>query len=125
MKPELQSIMNQNAEQRLSYLLNEVIKQQEIWILTDEHGCVMLNTEDEDCVPVWPQKEFAKAWATGEWEDCQPHSIDLPTWQRRWTTGLTDDDVSVVVFPNPDEPGLVMFPDEFDDALSQRERQVK
>ncbi len=38
----------------------------EVWILTDEHGCVMLNTEDEDCVPVAAKtKRFARIVGNG------------------------------------------------------------
>ena len=31
----------------------------------------MLNSEEEDCVPVWPNEEFALQWATGEWSECR------------------------------------------------------
>lgn len=120
MSPELDSIRSQDAETRFKYLLNEVTNHGEIWILTDEHGCVMLNTDDEDCVPVWPNRDFAQAWATAEWSECEPKSISLKTWQERWTRGLEGDDVSVVVFPNPEEDGLVLFPDEFDVELSKQ-----
>ncbi|EEZ39408.1 DUF2750 domain-containing protein [Photobacterium damselae] len=109
-----------DAEKRYKYLVKEVVANREIWILIDEHGCVMLNTEDEDCVPVWPNKEFAEAWATGDWAECKAESISLNKWHSRWTHGLEDDELAVVIFPNQDEDGLVVFPDELDFELKQQ-----
>lgn len=114
------TIQSYDAEKRFKYLLKEVVEHRQIWILTDEHGCVMLNTEDEDCVPVWPHKEFAEAWATGEWEACKAEPISLNKWHSRWSHGLEDDELAVVVFPNQDEEGVVVFPDEFDVELKQQ-----
>lgn len=111
-----------DAEQRYQYLVKEVVANRQIWILTDEHGCVMLNTEDEDCIPVWPNQEFAEAWATGEWEHCKAEAISLNKWHSRWTVGLEDDELAIVIFPNEEEDGLVVYPDELDNELKQRAR---
>ncbi|TLS69864.1 DUF2750 domain-containing protein [Photobacterium damselae] len=114
-----------DAEKRYKYLVKEVVANREIWILVDEHGCVMLNTEDEDCVPVWPNKEFAEAWATGDWAECKAESISLNKWHSRWTHGLEDDELAVVIFPNQDEDGLVIFPDELDFELKQQAKKQR
>ena len=53
------------------------------------------NTEDDDCVPVWPNEAFAQDWATGDWEHCEPEAISLNKWQSRWTSGLEDDELSI------------------------------
>jgi hypothetical protein len=104
-------------EQRLEHLVTQSAKHQQIWILTDQDGCVMLNSEDEDCAPVWPSQADAQAWATGEWADCTAEAIDLATWHSRWTHGLEQDDLAIAVFPSDDEEGLVISPQELDMAL--------
>lgn len=114
-----------DAEKRLKYLLKEVVENQTIWILTDEHGCVMLNTEDEDCAPVWPNKEFAQAWATGEWKSFEAKAIPLDRWHSLWSPGLAEDGIAIVVFPNQDEEGIVLYPDEFDYELKQQAKKRK
>lgn len=114
---ELNVIERYDDEKRLSYLLQQVISNKEIWILADEHGCMMLNTDDEDCVPVWPNAEFAQRWANDEWKSCKAQAITLSKWLSNWSTGLADDELSLVVFPNQDNQGLVLFPDEFEAAL--------
>tara|TARA_B110000467_G_C18306728_1_gene475191 strand:- start:1211 stop:1618 length:408 start_codon:yes stop_codon:yes gene_type:complete len=118
--PELvNTIENYNDEKRLTYTVQQVITNKCIWVLADEHGCVMLNTEDEDCVPVWPNEEFALRWATDEWENCIAEGISLAKWHSHWSTGLADDELALVVFPNQDNQGLVLYPDEFEVALQK------
>ncbi|MDU0353881.1 DUF2750 domain-containing protein [Paraglaciecola aquimarina] len=111
---DTKTIAQYTPEQRLRYLLQEIVQHKQIWILIDDDGCVMLNTEDEDCAPVWPSEAYAQAWATGEWADCQPKAIDLKTWHAKWTQGLEDDDVAIAVFPSEDEEGLVISAQELD-----------
>jgi len=111
-----------SAEQRVSFLIKAVVETNKIWILKDEHGCVMLNSEEEDCVPVWPDEASAKGWATDEWKDCLPESISLNKWYSRWTHGLLDDDLAVVIYPDENELGMVLYPDEFEIKLKKAER---
>ena len=119
--PDLINTIEQyNEQKRFKYFVDTVLESQQIWVLVDEHGCMMLNTEDEDCVPVWPNKEFAQAWITDDWQNCKAEAISLSKWQNSWTNGLADDDLAIVVFPNQAEEGLVLFPDEFDFELSKQ-----
>ena len=126
LEPEkVKQILQMDDAQRAAYFVNETVTQNQLWILTDEHGCVMLNTEDEDCVPVWPNEEFAQAWATEQWQDCRPEAISLNKWFSRWTHGLADDELAIVVFPSQDEQGLVYYPDELEHELKQKQHSVK
>jgi len=117
---QIKTIQKYDAQKRYTYLIKEVVKNAQIWLLVDEHGCVMLNTEDEDCVPVWPNKEFAQEWATDEWSHCTAQAISLEKWHNRWTHGLEDDELAIVVFPDQNNEGLIFFPDEFDFELQQQ-----
>ncbi len=121
---QLSTINLYDSEKRLKYCLKEVVSNRELWILTDEHGCVMLNTEEEDCVPVWPNKEFALMWVNGDWDQCKPEAISLNKWHSRWTLGLSDDELSVVVFPNESQEGIILFPDEFDFELKKQASKI-
>ncbi|HEY7865575.1 MAG TPA: DUF2750 domain-containing protein [Psychromonas sp.] len=121
---QIQTIQQYDAQQRYNYLLKEVINNGQIWLLVDQHGCVMLNTEEEDCVPVWPNQEFAQAWATEEWSHCKPESISLAKWHNRWTHGLEGDELAIVVFPDQNNEGLIFYPDEFDYELQQQAKKI-
>ena len=111
-------------DKRLKYLLKHMVEQQQVWILTDEHGAVMLTTEDEDCIPVWPHQEFAMQWATGDWQGFEPKSISLKDWQSKWTHGLEDDEIAVVVFPLPEEDGILLDPAELHYEIEEQRRKV-
>lgn len=119
----IHEILAFNDEQRAKYFFKEVISQQKVWILTDEHGCVMLNTEDEDCIPVWPNEEFAQAWATNEWHNCTAEAISMSLWLSRWSNGLAEDELAVVVFPSQDEQGLIYYPEELDHEFRKTKHQ--
>lgn len=122
---ESNELATADVETRYQYWLEQVVAARQIWILTDDDGCVMLNTDDEDLVPVWPSEESAQAWATGDWADCQPLSISLAKWHSRWTYGLADDELAVVVYPNAEMEGLVIDPEELDRELQQKAKKAK
>jgi hypothetical protein len=122
---EVANINDYDDEQRYRYFLKAVCEQDQIWILTDDDGCVMLNTEDEDCIPVWPAEVFAIAWASDEWAHCKPKAIALSQWHSRWTPGLIEDDLALAVFPSTEEEGFVIYPDELEAALKHKELKDK
>ena len=119
---QVNSIQQYSAQKRYHYLIREVLKNRQIWLLADEHGCVMLNAEEQDCVPVWPNREFAQAWATQEWSHCRPEAVSLEKWHNRWTHGLEEDELAIIVFPDQSHEGLLFFPDEFDFELQQAKK---
>ncbi len=116
---DCQQLAQMSDQQRFEYFVEQSVINKEIWLLTDEHGCVMLNTEDEDCVPVWPSLEAAEAWATDEWQDCEAQPIALKTWQMRWSDGLEEDGFFVVVCPMGEQEGLVVDPQDLAKELTK------
>lgn len=64
-------------EARYDYLVEQVKEHKVLWTLQDQDGCVMLTTEEEDCIPMWPTEEAAESWAVDEWSDCQTLAIPL------------------------------------------------
>jgi len=108
--------------ERFNLFFKKTAELKMIWLLIDEHGSVLLNTDDEECVPVWPTQEHALQWATEEWEGFTAESISIAKWKSRWTRGLEQDDLSIVVFPDPEGEGVVLYPDEFEFEVLKRER---
>ena len=64
---QLHPLLEKNAFQRLEASLATIKAEEKLFILKDEHGCVMLTTDEEDGVPVWPDAELALLWATEDW----------------------------------------------------------
>lgn len=105
------------SEQRYSYLVEQVIASEQLWILTDNDGSVLLEEDGSGCVPVWPHKECAEENLNGDWADCKAVAIDKHRWQERWTPGLTEDGYLVAVFPDSEQECVVVTPAEFDDEI--------
>ena len=107
----LHPLLQASADKRMQDTINLIIENEEVWILKDEDGCVMLTSDDEDGVPVWPEKSLAALWATEEWSHCETMGITLDDWMHKWTPGLLKDGLAVMVCPVPGEEGEVIEPD--------------
>lgn len=108
---------NMSSEQRLNLFKKSFSESNKIWLLVDEYGSVMMTTDDEDCIPVWPNEEAALQWATDDWLGFTSKAISKSDWVNKWTSGLEQDDLSIVVFPVEKDDGLVMYPDEFEQQI--------
>lgn len=90
---------------RLEYFVNSVKQHKAVWSLSNEDGFVMVETDEGDCVMVWPDADFAAQWAIDEWDDCEPVEVALDTFQTMWLPSLEQDNITVAVFPNIDDEG--------------------
>lgn len=117
MTETLSQLETQPPQARYEFLLEQIIEQQEIWILVGDTGSVLLSNDGDECVPVWPNKEATLDWIKADWADCQPLSIPLGDWQSRWTKGLREDGFEVAVFPNQLEEAIVVSSEDFDDDI--------
>lgn len=113
----LQDLQEMNAEQRYTYLLAQANEQQQLWILVGDGGSVLLNSDGNDCVPVWPHEELAEQHIQGDWSDCTCMAISLEDWHVRWTNGLTADQLHIAGFISDDEEGVIVSASDFDDDL--------
>ena len=110
-------------EARYDYFVEQAKEHKTLWTLQDDDGCVMLTTDDEDCIPMWPSEEAANLWAVDDWKACTPLSIPLDEWLERWVPGMQDDDLFVAVFPVQDDLGVVIEPFEVEQRLAPKKQQ--
>lgn len=109
---QIQSALAMNAEQRVSFFNKHTSETEQVWTIVDEDGVMILVSDDEDCIPVWPDAAFVKEWVNGDWAHCKPHAISLSDWRSKWLPGLEEDEVEVLIFPLPDQGGMVISPGE-------------
>ncbi|NDV90644.1 DUF2750 domain-containing protein [Alteromonas sp. 345S023] len=110
-------LLEKNAFDRFEASLQLIKSAGELYILKDEHGCVMLTTDEEDGVPVWPEASLATLWATEDWSDCEPMAISTQEFLSKWVPGMTQDDLMVMVCPVPGEEGEVIAPADFAEKI--------
>lgn len=104
--------------ERLAYFLEQAKATQTIWSLSNEDGFVMVETDDGDCVMVWPDAEFASQWAVEDWDDCEPVAVELDTFTGQWLPSLMQDNITVAVFPNIEDEGKLSTAEELKTLLS-------
>lgn len=114
---DVKKVVALDAEQRYEYLLNAMVDLEQVWILTDDEGFVVVTAGDERCIPIWPHAEIAQLWVDGEWANFQPTAVDLSSFLDKWISGLEGDELMVAVFPHLDEAGIVLSPTELQEAL--------
>lgn len=113
------AIIHLSADERLDYCLQQALTTRQIWTLRADNGGVLMSAEGKECVPIWPSEAFAKRWALDDWADSKPFAIGLDAWMGRWLPGMQGDGLSVVVFPDDAEEGLVLSPKELKKALQE------
>lgn len=114
---ELQNLMQMSADQRYDYLLAQAKETQKLWILVGDGGSVLLSSEGQSYVPVWPHQVLAEAHIQDDWSDCDCLSISVEDWQLRWTEGLKEDKLYIAGFIDEAESGVIVSPDEFHEDL--------
>lgn len=116
---QIQDILALDADSRYEYLVDAVVKAGKIWSLHSDKGWVMVSTDQEECLPVWPGADFAQPWINHDWSDCKPVAINLDDWLKRWLPGMQGDGIAIAVFPGSDEDGMVVDPEELRASLLQ------
>ncbi|HPM82187.1 MAG TPA: DUF2750 domain-containing protein [Candidatus Anammoximicrobium sp.] len=118
-KPQFEEVLSLPAGQRYRHFIAKVADWQEIWTLRGPDGFVMFgDTDQRECLPVWPHPDYAAALATDPWAACTPERLDLEAFLTRWIPGLARDNRRVAVFPTPQAKGVVVEPQQLQADLS-------
>lgn len=115
---DLQQLQALSPAERYDYLIELIQAGQSVWSLRSDQGTVLMSSDGQDCLPVWPHTECTEAWINGDWADCTPIAIDAAAWEQRWLPGLQADGIALAVFPSHDDEGVVVEPDDMAASLS-------
>ncbi|MBV6412234.1 MAG: DUF2750 domain-containing protein [Xanthomonadales bacterium PRO6] len=116
---EFRRVSRLPGEARLDEFIGRVAMHGQVWGLRSESGWAVVQSEGDDCFPVWPHPDFASAWAVGELADCTPQAIALDAWLQRWIPGMQGDGTLVLVFPTDedDDGGVVIAPEDLAEEM--------
>ncbi|MGR0278431.1 DUF2750 domain-containing protein [Marinomonas dokdonensis] len=104
--------------ERLAYFVEQAKATETVWSLSNDEGFVMVETDDGDCVMVWPDAEFASQWAIEDWEDCEPVAVSLDIFKSQWLPSLAMDKITVAVFPNIEDEGSLSSAEELTELFA-------
>lgn len=98
-----ESIINQasylSAEERLELLVMYCENASEIWMLQGENGFIMMESEEELTLPVWPHRDFALHWQKEHDVTAETVSVSLADFIALWAPGLDNNQTTIVAFP--------------------------
>ena len=88
-----------SAEERSELLIMYCENAGEIWMLQGEQGFIMMETDTDLSLPVWPHKDFAVNWQNEHGVVAQPQVVDIDTFVSTWAPGLEANNTTIVAFP--------------------------
>lgn len=117
---EFITISKSTPEQRLDYSLAKMIELGQLWGLYGKNGWLLLQADDEACLPIWPYESFAVAWEKEDFPDCKPQPISFEQWQSEWLPGMKQNGTLILVFPlSDDEEGIMLNADELMQCIQE------
>jgi len=114
---QVESAFALSADERYDFFLAMVAENSVVYTLKDEQGCLLVSSDDESCLPVWPDEALATACAQNEWSEFEPLAISLDDWLSKWVPGMTGDGHLVAVFPNLNTESVIVTPEELADDM--------
>ena len=121
---ERNAALQLNADYRYDHFIAKVAQHQLLWVLKGDKGLLLLESEGDVCLPLWPHPEYAQAWIQDELASYELQSITLEVFLERWAEGLEQDNIAVAVFPLPDETGIVEDASELAETLVEKLEQL-
>lgn len=117
---EFVAISKLQPEPRFEYALDKIIENGILWGLFGDNGWLLLKAEDDACLPVWPNEEFAQAWEKDDFPDCKPKPIELADWLSQWLPGMEKNGTLVLMFPlSEDEEGIMLDASEVAECFAE------
>lgn len=111
-------LLASSDDERMAFFVTQVKQSEMVWSLSNEEGFVMVETDEGDCVMVWPDAEFAAQWAVDDWDDCEPVSVPFTEFKSNWLPSLEADNIDVAVFPNIEDEGKLIKAKALSEALA-------
>jgi len=114
---KLESVLGLESKDRYGYLIRKTADFETIYLIVDKQGTyVTIGDENQRCIPVWPEKEFAELMVKIEWNDHAVQEMkiyDFIDWQDK----LLIDNYFIAGFPNKHLNSVVVSPAEIKNHL--------
>jgi Protein of unknown function (DUF2750) len=96
-------ILNRPAEKRLAYFYGMVATDEQVWLLRDKNGDLLLLEDDADypfLLPVWPSRSFAEMEAANLDDSYEAFNIPLSIFLDDLLIDIENDGGVTAIFPN-------------------------
>lgn len=101
------------ARERAELLVDRVLESKMIWGLMGAEGWIMVDSETQTCLPLWPDEASVACWQRKDLPDSKPQAIALDEFTGTWLPGLKKNQIGLVLFPSGSlREGIVTSADE-------------
>jgi hypothetical protein len=104
---EFEVVIRQPANIRYEYFIKKVVDYEEIWGLYNEGWASAQDDKGNVLIPLYPNEQFAEAFAKYEWEGCRPKKIELEYFLEKWLPGMKSDGVKPSIFPTDTDSAVM------------------
>jgi hypothetical protein len=113
-------VINALPETRFEYTVKRIADWETLWTIADESDSLGMLTDDAKNVifPIWPFKEFAQLYCTGEFANYKPMVIELSDFLDEYLPDYEKKNYKLSLLPLPTKRGEVMDISMFREALN-------
>ena len=114
------ALISAEGPKRFKHFVSQAADKEVLWGLRDESGWVSL-ADDAGApgFPIWPHPDYARDCAAGAWSGCAPERIDVHEFVADWLPDMSEQGVSIAVFPTPAMRGVWILPVELKRCLEE------
>ena len=120
----IENIFKLDSRLRFDYFIRKVVDFEVVWGLYGT-GWAASIVNGEEVIPFWPEEEFARICADGEWKGFSAKAILLDNFLLKWLPGMKRDGRRSAVFPNVDGKAVVVDVDELYDLIVCEKKQYE
>jgi len=107
---KINNILNLSAEERYFYFIRKIADFEIVWGLFNKGWAVLGDSQNNEIIPFWPEREFAEVCAVESWDDYVPKAIPLSDFRGKWLLGMIEDKKQAGVFYTPQGKGIIVEP---------------
>ncbi|GAA3941037.1 DUF2750 domain-containing protein [Chitinophaga oryziterrae] len=117
---EIDSVLSESPEKRFEYTIKRIADWETLWTIVGEAEALgMLTDEVQNVIfPIWPFKEFAQLYCTGNFANYTPMVIELSDFLEEYLPDYENKNFKLSLLPLPTKKGEVMDISMFREALN-------
>lgn len=109
---EIKTVLALPIEDRYEFFLDQVIETGEIWGLSGDQWAMFFDdAQGYQLFPIWSDRDFAEANATGEWSSYAPQLFTVEQFSQDLVPQLKQANIFLSVFKSVDDTGTIAEPD--------------
>lgn len=116
---DISRLLGLSKEEKYRYVLEQLVTRQEVWIVYDEDGMVLFESDrGEVVIPVWPHQEIAQLFCVDEYADCKPGTVKLDDFLKNEMKEAEEQGFLISLMPVPGTLAVLADPTEMSDNIA-------